>query len=442
MQQKIIDRMKKIQYALISQQPIQTPETIFTPQILDRMRTIAYKLTCQNLTNPPEPQKPIEKPYKPFSVRFVAEEAERRKNVSQADLSYPPPTLMQYERSYEETPDSFRPNRDIPQTAASLDWGHNDPNYLTLFGSDMDNRDFSERCYNPPNSDRLYRLEMRNSDQKPWHLQIERIMGWMACDYQTAYAFSDCFEKLDLTRESVIKLMHGKKSIAGTGIKHLPYFMALIDDTEIPDSPEDVMNFISKSGDDVEAIGAVFQKLHRYGYEAVEEEFELTEDFLYQNEKESVSFNSSAFTAKELGRDELSLDDDLINEIRTAKWDDLKTISKRMFASYVENEYGGYWKSAEYQHKLPSWISDFWSRIKARKAEIIRLAFKYHVNPEIKQNFKLMRQIPSPKQRWFLAQTMVKGGTFTFKQTKVKFGQCKPHERVVIEHALSMANKM
>jgi hypothetical protein len=415
---------------------------------INRMRSIAHNLNIANLNMPPISTQEPEKPFKPHTPRYVAETAERRKNTSQADLSYTAMTLMQYERMMENSDDLFRPNLDIPQAAASLEWGMSDPSYHTLFASEMDKRDFQERCYNPPNSQKLYRLEQRHSDQKPWHLQIERIMKWLDCDYQTAHAFSDCFEKLSLDRAAVVKIVFGymsngkrKKGIKGTGITHLPYMMSLVDDTAIPDTPEDAMNFISSSGDDVEAIGQVFQKLHRYGCEAVEEDFELTEDFLYQNEKEDISFNSAVFTAKELGRDELSLDDDLIQEIRTATWDDLKIIVKRMFSEHVENEYGGYWKAPVYRNKYPSWVSDFWLRIADRKKAIIKLAYRYKVQPTLQENFKLLKKIPSAKQRWFMAQTMIKGGTFSFNGKKLQFTKCQPHERVVIEYALSIVNK-
>jgi hypothetical protein len=415
---------------------------------INRMRSIAHNLTIANLNSEPLPIAKPEKPFKPFTPRYVTEITQRRQNVSQADLSYPQPTLMQWKRDYEGSGDIFRPNPDTPQSQASLEWGTSEPNYFTLFSSEMDKRDFAERCYNPPGSDKLYRLEMRHTDIKPWHLQIERIMKWLDCDYQTANAFSDCFEKLSLDKAAVVKIVFGymsngkrKRGIKGTGITHLPYMMSLVDDTKTPDAPEDAMNFISHSALDVEAIGSYYEKLHTYGCEAVEEDFEPDEDFLMQNEKEDISFNSSVFTAKELGRDELSLDEDLIQEIRTATWDHLKVIQKRMFKTYVENEYGGYWQAPEYQHKYPSWVSDFWSRIKARKHAIITLAYKYKVKAEIQQSFKVMKKIPSPKQRWFMAQTMIKGGTFAFAGKKTKFTPCAPHERVVIEYALSLANK-
>ena len=416
-------------------------------QFINRMRSIAHNLTCLNCQMEPLVPEPVEKPFKPFTPRYVAEAAQGRQNVSQADLSYPAPTLMQWERDYEGSGDIFRQNPDTPQSQASLEWGTSEPNYFTLFASEMDKRDFAERCYNPPGSDKLYRLEQRHSDQRPWHLQIERIMGWMKCDYNTAFAFSDCFEKLSLDRSTVIKLVFGfgkkRMGIKGTGIKHLPLLMQMVDETQsVSQIPaEDAMNFISHSSYDVEAIGEIYQKVHRYGYEAVEEEFEVTEDFLLQNEQEDLSLNSAVFTAKELGRDELSLDEDLIQEIRTATWDHLKIIQKRMFKTYVENEYGGYWQQPEYQHKYPSWVSDFWSRIKARKHQIITLAYKYKVKPELQQSFKIMKKIPSPKQRWFMAQTMIKGGTFAFAGKKTQFSPCAPHERVVIEYALSLANK-
>ena len=414
--------------------------------LTDRARKLFHTMPCHSILCTDQPYD-TETPRDQFTPRYVAETAERRKNVSQADLSYPAMTLMQYERMMDSSDDIFKSNPDIPQAQASLEWGMSDPNYHTLFASEMDKRDFQERCYNPQNSQKLYRLEQRHTDTKPWHLQIERIMGWMDCDFQTAHAFSDCFEKLSMDRQAVVKLVFGfgpkRKGIKGTGIKHLPLLMQMVDETEavshIPD--EDAMNFISQSGDDVEAIGQVFQKLHRYGCEAVEEDFELTEDFLYQNEKEDVSFNSSVFTAKELGRDELSLDDDLIHEIATAKWDDLKIIVKRMFSEHVENEYGGYWKPPVYRNKYPSWISDFWLRIADRKKAIIKLAYRYKVQPTLQENFKFLKQIKSAKQRWFMAQTMIKGGTFSFNGKKIQFTKCQPHERVVIEYALSIVNK-
>lgn len=416
-------------------------------QFISRMRSIAHNLTCLNCQMEPLTPEPVETPFKPFTERYVAEQAKRRKNVSQASLDYPAPTLMQWERDYESSGDIFKSNPDKTQSQAELEWGTTEPNYHTLFASEMDKRDFTERCYAPQGSDKLYRLEMRHSDQKPWHLQIERIMKWMSCDYQTAHAFSDCFEKLSLDRAAVVKLVFGfgpkRRGIKGTGIKHLPLLMQMVDETQsVSQIPaEDAMNFISHSSYDIEAIGEVYQKVHQYGYEAVEEEFEITEDFLLQNEQEDLHLNSAVFTAKELGRDELSLDEDLIEEIRTATWDHLKTISKRMYAVWIENEWGGYWKDPIYQHKYPSWVSDFWARIKARKSVIIQMAYKYKINPELQLYFPLFKAIPSAKQRWFLSQSMVKGGTFSFDSKKYTFPPCKPHERVFVEHALYVSNK-
>jgi len=140
--------------------------------LTDRARKLFHTMPCHSILCTDQPYD-TETPRDQFTPRYVAETAKRRQNVSQADLSYPQPTLMQWERDYEGSGDIFRANPDTPQSQASLEWGTSEPNYFTLFSSEMDKRDFSERCYNPPGSDKLYRLEMRHTDIKPWHLQIE-----------------------------------------------------------------------------------------------------------------------------------------------------------------------------------------------------------------------------------------------------------------------------
>ncbi len=372
------------------------------------------------------------------------------------------------QQQYKNTPPVYRKNRDIPASIELFKNGNSDNiGFLELFGNKMDNVDFRERCQYVENGKRLYRLEMKHKDERPWHVRIEVLMKKLNCTYKEAYRLSEAFTKLRLGKEEVVKIIKGyiKDNLTITSglksVKNLEKYiekfedlvaeMQVFEDQEknqygliYNDDEEINVDFdpiivrktfkFRKSDIAIAMAEAIVEKLNNVDKSALidnsyADEYEMEADpELEAEEYEDLDVDSNPFTGKELGMPEWSLPDAMVQYIRSSNQVRLNKLKKELmnpsWQSFIDDDGNKkYFKFHVERFLTKTAYSELWERIKARDKELVLIRKK--IIQDIEENgaeqetieavetYNQCLQKGSLKQAKFVLRKYIHGGSFT-----------------------------
>jgi len=372
------------------------------------------------------------------------------------------------QQQYKNTPPRYRKNRDIPASIELFRNGNSDNiGFLELFGNKMDNVDFRERCQYVENGKRLYRLEMKHKDERPWHVRIEVLMKKLNCTYREAFRLSEAFTRLRLGKEEVVRIIKGyvKDNLTVTsGLKsvsnleqYIQKFEALVaemqpfedqensqyglthnDDEEVnidfdPIVVKESLKF-KKSEIAIAMAEAITEKMSNMDKSVLinnsyADEYEIEADpELEDSEYEDLDVDGNPFTGKELGMPEWSLPDAMVQYIRTSNQVRLNKLKKELmdpsWQSFIDdNGTKKYYKFHVDQFLTKTAYSELWERIKARDKELV--AIRKRIVKEVSENgaeqdtieaietYNECLQRGSLKQAKFVLRKYINGGSFT-----------------------------
>jgi len=371
-----------------------------------------------------------------------------------------------------------RQNLDIPGNPILYDAGcEAHIGFQELFAIDMDRRDFSERCVARGNT--LHRLELRIGDSQAWHLQPARIAGWLQCTYAEAIQFGEAWEKLDMDRAAIVKLVFGYVKENGvkttglqkTGNQYLQYYKDLTGNMQdlfeqeelkygMPDTEEtEAYDFISDGNElhiytqnDVQET--YLDEIISKQAETVLEEYQTNQDEWFDNNDpeviemsllEDLDVNGNTFTTRELGTPELSLNERTIQYLKRASYDQIAKIQKQIFDPPWKKKDGHWYKFRIEEHLTPSAISELWERIAARKAQLAKVrvaqaerALDKGLSDQVFDTiqFYMENYQYNPKQAKFRLSTQAKGGTFTIDGERLRLRKPKDQDEVALLWAI------
>jgi len=333
-------------------------------------------------------------------------------------------------RHHKETVPVYRTSLDLPGNPGLFTAGcEAEISFDRQFGTRMNSCHFEELCDQAGN--KLYRLELVNSSEKPWHLRESTIQEWLSCTYKDANRLSIAWEALGLTKEMAIKQVNGYTNsqtlawhtgIKGTVDKYIQSYEDLVsgmsdileseslkhgivdrdvesDEVYINDE-ECRYNELTHSDEWKQEVIKIFgdaTQAHRDSVIAeindsyidtdkLEEEWWMEQDaevvevaFM----KEDLRCNANPFTSKLLGTPEDNLSDKFINYLKRANRKQLTALTDLFITGewkkdckdprWMKRDDGSKYKFDIRRVLTDSAISDFWKRVEARKDQLDKL---------------------------------------------------------------------
>jgi hypothetical protein len=108
---------------------------------------------------------------------------------------------------YYKTQPKYRQSLDIPNNRSFIEQGLDVNVGSEEFWSEMDRAHMTECAVQRGN--RMHRLELRVTDEKPYWLRETTLIKELECSYREAHELSECFEKLNLNDKTIKSLIYG-----------------------------------------------------------------------------------------------------------------------------------------------------------------------------------------------------------------------------------------
>jgi hypothetical protein len=364
---------------------------------------------------------------------------------------------------YYKTQPKYRQSLDIPNNRSFIEQGLDVNVGSEEFWSEMDRAHMTECAVQRGN--RMHRLELRVTDEKPYWLRETTLIKELECSYREAHELSECFEKLNLNDKTIKSLIYGYttqrtddyKSVKLQG-RHVEQFKKLVESMTDLFETEDLKHGMPDREPEYDFIKDANEELEFYAGQDIEEVYldsiierqsEPSLEDSYQDDDddwtdefdeslEDLKVDGNVFTTKMLGMPEDSLNERTIAYIKRASKAQLTKLKQTALTGKWTGKYGTdpRWRRDEHGNKYmfnitnyltDSAVGEFWERVrdreeilKQRRLKIAELVWDRGLSDQVYDTIEWYIETRSHSYRkaQYALTKQIYGGSFTFEDNR------------------------